>query len=99
MPKTQPTIEREGADYRCNCMVLFDLVLAPGEHHTTCPLSRGVLQYRVKFDEKPQSYWDAPENDGLWDEDRSLVEDEAEIHRDLGATNVRVVHRIHLPDA
>lgn len=96
MATTARAIEREGADERCTCMVLFDPVLPPGEHADDCPLRRGTLQYRVKFDEKPQAYWDAPENDGLWDEDQSLVEDEAEIHRDLGATNVRVVHRIHL---
>jgi hypothetical protein len=90
-------IEREGADYRCTCMVLFDPVLPPFEHHRSCVLSGGVLQYRVKFDEKPQSFWDDPENDGLWDEDLQQVEDEADIHRQLGATNVRVVRRIHVP--
>jgi hypothetical protein len=86
------------ADLRCNCMVLFDPVLPPGEHHHTCPLSKGTLQYRVHFDEKPQAFWDDPDNDGLWDADRSLVEEEADIHRELGATNVRIVKRIVLPE-
>jgi hypothetical protein len=48
----------------------------------------------VEFDEKPRSFWDDPDNDGLWDADRSLVEEEAAIHRDLGATNVRIVERV-----
>jgi hypothetical protein len=51
------------------------------------------MEYRVEFDEMPQSFWDDPANDGLWDEDRSLIEDEALIHRDLGKTNVRIVQR------
>lgn len=52
-----------------------------------------ITEYHVQFDDKPQSYWDALEADGFWEQDLSLVEDEAEIHRALGATNVRIVSR------
>ncbi len=92
-------VERHGADERCNCMVLFDPVLPPGEHTGNCPLRRGTLQFRATSDERSVAWWDAPENDGLWDDDREEAEEMAEVLRGLGSANVRIERRIHItPD-
>lgn len=52
-----------------------------------------TTQFRCEFDNRPRSWWDAPEQGGLWTEDRSIVEDEAEAHLALGAKNVHIVVR------
>lgn len=94
---TEPgTGEREGSDERCNCMVLFNPVLAPHEHHDDCPLHHGTMQWRATSNDRPQSWWDDPEQDGLWEDDRLHAVDVANLLRDLGSMNVRIVHRIHL---
>ena len=50
-------------------------------------------QYRVRTDDRPASWWDDPEQDGLWDDDRSLVEEELEVHQAIGSTNPRIESR------
>lgn len=69
------------------------LVICPFCGGTGKNSERRRVEYRVEFDDKPRSFWDDPDNDGLWDVDREAVEDEADIHVQLGATNVRIVER------
>lgn len=50
-------------------------------------------EYRVRTDDRPPEWWEHPDQEGLWDADLSLVEEEFEVHRGIGATNPRIEWR------
>lgn len=85
------------SDERCTCMALYVPVLSPYEHADDCPLRAGTCQYRATNGDRPESWWDDPAQDGLWDADLSLVTEEAEVQDDLGMAYVRIERRIVLP--
>lgn len=47
-------------------------------------------QYRATNDNRPPAWWDHPDQEGLWDNDPALVEEEANVQRALGFSNVRI---------
>ena len=49
-----------------------------------------MREYRVITGDRPAEWWDHPDQEGLWDGDLSLVEEELEAHQGLGATNPRI---------
>lgn len=57
------------------------------------PLSEHAYEYRVRTDDRPKRWWEHSDQEGLWDADLSLVEEELEIHQTLGSTNPRIERR------
>jgi hypothetical protein len=78
------------SDPRCNCMVLFDPVLPPGEHADDCPLRHGVMEFRSRDPRRPH------ESDEAWTRDREEALDEVEAFHALGADGYQLDARIVL---
>lgn len=58
------------------------------------PLSTHLTrEWRVRTDDRPESWWEHPDQEGLWDTDLSLVEEEFEVHQAIGSTNPRIEWR------
>jgi hypothetical protein len=59
----------------------------------TMPPHESNVQHRAVSDDRPASWWDHPDQDGLWCDDREEAEDVAEVLRDLGSRGVRIESR------
>lgn len=94
MPVIDPDRERpcpacEGSGTRVSPSVGLGTVHRCGP----CLGSRTIpvgTRFRCRTDDRPESWWEHPDQDGLWDEDYSLVAEELEVHQAIGSTNPRI---------